>query len=162
MRQKRKKEEHPKLVSFIVVGAEREAGLLHKITKPTAWRGGVQVLEEEEEKDVRTCNRRKEQRHEWTQHKPWRNEELRSLEEGLPVPKEKHMEKAAKSSKAATGVICDGFHSQSSIRFVERNERRNCGILRASGTVWQMSATSLHNDVFSYGQAAHCSCACHE
>ena len=41
-------EEHQNLVSRMIAGAEGAAGLLHKITKPTSWRGGVQVQEEED------------------------------------------------------------------------------------------------------------------
>ena len=45
--EKRKEEEHHKLVNCMITSAEWRAGLLHKITEPTAWRGGVQVLEKE-------------------------------------------------------------------------------------------------------------------
>ena len=41
-----KEEEHQKLVSRMI--ARAEGGLLHKVTKPTAWIGGGQVLEEGE------------------------------------------------------------------------------------------------------------------
>ena len=56
-------------------------------------------------------------RKEWAKHwqcntevqdledKPWRNGELRSLEEGLTRLKEEHFEKAATSYEAATGVL---------------------------------------------------------
>ena len=33
----------------MIKSAEGRVGLLHKITKPTLWRGGVQILKEEEE-----------------------------------------------------------------------------------------------------------------
>ena len=36
--EKRKEEEHHKLVGRMIASAEGGAGLLHKITKPTAWR----------------------------------------------------------------------------------------------------------------------------
>ena len=36
--------------------ADDSVVLLHRITKPTAWRGGVQILKEEEE-DVRPMDR---------------------------------------------------------------------------------------------------------
>ena len=36
--------------------AEGSAGLLHDITKPTAWRGGTQILKKEEE-DARLLDR---------------------------------------------------------------------------------------------------------
>ena len=42
-------EEHQRKVSQMIKSAEGSAGLLLKITKPTAWRGGVQILAKEEE-----------------------------------------------------------------------------------------------------------------
>ena len=48
----RRKEDHQKPVSRMVASAEGGAGLVHKITRPTAWRRGGQVLEEVE-RDVR-------------------------------------------------------------------------------------------------------------
>ena len=47
--EKRRLEEHQKLVSRMIASADGGAGLLHKITKPTAWRRGVQVLERRRE-----------------------------------------------------------------------------------------------------------------
>ena len=41
--------EHKKLVSRMIASADGGKGLSHKITKPTAWRGGVQILKGEEE-----------------------------------------------------------------------------------------------------------------
>ena len=65
--------------------------LLHKITKPTAWRGG-QILKKEE--DAKPLVRCEEKGKEWARHcdadvqdeknKPWRNEELKKLEEDMP------------------------------------------------------------------------------
>ena len=40
---------HQQQASQMVESAEGSAGLLHKITKPTAWRGGAQILEKEED-----------------------------------------------------------------------------------------------------------------
>ena len=37
------------MVTQMIESAEGCAGLLHKVTKPTAWRGGAQVLKKEEE-----------------------------------------------------------------------------------------------------------------
>ena len=88
------------------------------------------------ERDVRYLARCEEKRREWAKHwqcntevqgqkeQPWRSEELRSLEEGMPRFKESDSEKAARSYKATTGVGCDGFHPQSSVRFVERTRGR--------------------------------------
>ena len=36
-------------VSQIIEGAEGSAGLMHKLTEPTAWRGGAQILKKEDE-----------------------------------------------------------------------------------------------------------------
>ena len=36
-------------VSQMIKSAKRSAGLLHKISQPTAWRGGAQILVNEEE-----------------------------------------------------------------------------------------------------------------
>ena len=41
--------------------------------------------------------------------KPWRNEELTSVEERFPRQKAENLEKAARSFKATTGVVCDVF-----------------------------------------------------
>ena len=41
--------------------------------------------------------------------KPWRNEQLRSLEERLPRLKEETLEQAVESCKATENVGCDGF-----------------------------------------------------
>ena len=47
---KEKMEEmHQRKVEKMIKSAEGSAGLLHKIKKPTLWRGGVQTLKEEEE-----------------------------------------------------------------------------------------------------------------
>ena len=43
------------------------AGLLHKITKPRAWRGGAQILKDEEE-DAKPLARCEERRKEWAKH----------------------------------------------------------------------------------------------
>ena len=37
-------ERHQQKVTQMIKSAEGSAGLLHKITKPTAWRGGAQIL----------------------------------------------------------------------------------------------------------------------
>ena len=41
---KKMEELHQQRVSRMIKSAEGSAGLLHKITKPTAWRGGAQVV----------------------------------------------------------------------------------------------------------------------
>ena len=104
--------------------AEGSAGLLHKNTKPTAWRGVAQILKNEEE-DVRLLDRCAAKRKEWAKHwqcdegvqkledKPWKNEELKKSEEALPRRKECGLEMVSKLYKAKIGVGCDGFHPRS-------------------------------------------------
>ena len=61
----RKMEElHQQRVNQVIKSAEGRAGLLHKITKPTAWRGGAQILDKEEEdaKLVDRCEAKKKER----------------------------------------------------------------------------------------------------
>ena len=41
-------ERHHQNVAQMIKSAEGSAGLLHKITQPTAWRGGAQILKKEE------------------------------------------------------------------------------------------------------------------
>ena len=90
--------------------AEESAGLLHNISKPAVWRGGAQILVSEEE-DARLLDRCEAKRKEWARHwqcdeevqnvedKPWKNEELRRLEEALPRLNECHLEKSVEIEK---------------------------------------------------------------
>ena len=48
---------HQQRVNQMIKSAEGSAGFLHKITKPTACRGGAQTLEKEEE-DARLLDQR--------------------------------------------------------------------------------------------------------
>ena len=48
MRKERWKKCISKMVNQMIKSAEGSAGLLHKITKPTARRGGAQILKKEE------------------------------------------------------------------------------------------------------------------
>ena len=92
-------ERHQQKVTQMIMSAEGSAGLLHKITKPTAWRGGAQILEKEEE-DARLLDRCEAKRKEWSipwqcgggvqnlEDKPWKNEELKKSGEARPRPKE--------------------------------------------------------------------------
>ena len=78
---------HQPKVSQMIKSAEGSAGLLHKITKPTARRGGAQILKKEE--DANLLDPCEAKRREWAQHwrcdesvqnvedKPWKNEELK-------------------------------------------------------------------------------------
>ena len=55
--EKEKMEEmHQRKVEKMIKSAEGSAGLLHKITRPTMWRRGVQILEKKEE-DARLLDR---------------------------------------------------------------------------------------------------------
>ena len=92
-----------------------------KITKPTMSRGGVQILQEEEE-DARLFDRCEAKMKEWPKHwqcgeeiqnvqnKPWRNEELKKYEEALPRLKEVDLDQASRLYKEKAGVGCDGFY----------------------------------------------------
>ena len=123
MKQKKMEEMHQRKVEKMINSAEGSAGLLHKITKPTMWRGGVQILKKNEE-DARLLHRCDAKSKEWAKHwqcdeeiqnmqnKPWRNEELKECEEELSKLKEGDLEKASRLFKAKTGVGCDGFHTK--------------------------------------------------
>ena len=86
--------------------------ILHKITKPTVWRGGVQILKEEEEEDAKLSDRCEAKRQELTKHwqcdeeiqnmrnEPWRNEEMKECEEALPRLKEVDLDKTSRLYKA--------------------------------------------------------------
>ena len=111
-------------VNQMIKSAEGSAGLLHKITKATAWRGGAEILKREEE-DVSCEAKRKDWAKQWqcdesvlnVEDKPWKNEELRKLEEALPRLKECELDKVSRPYEAKTGVGCDGCHPKSSLGF---------------------------------------------
>ena len=133
---------------------EGSAGLLHKITKPTAWRGGAQIL-----KNARLLDRCEAKREKWAKHwqchesvqkvedKPLENEELKRLEEALPKLKECDLEQVSRLYKAKTGVRCDGFHPKVPLDLTKETRGDNCEVLREGGAEWQMAATSLYDDV---------------
>ena len=167
-------EMHQRKVEKMIKSAEGSAGLLHKITKPTNWRRGVQILEKEEE-DAKLLERCEAKRKEWSKHwqcneevqnmqdKPWRNEELKKCEEALPRLKEGDVEKASRLYKAKTGVGCDGFHPKVPLDLTTETERESCGILGEGGTERTMAATSLHDDVLLDSEECHereADCAC--
>ena len=74
----------------MIKSAEGSAGLRHKITKPTMWRGGGQILKMDEE-DASLLDRCEAKRKEWAknwqsdekihnmQNKPWRNEGIEEI-----------------------------------------------------------------------------------
>ena len=166
--EKRRMEElHQLRVSQMIMSADGSAALLHKITKPTAWRRGAQILKKEEE-DVRLSDRCEANKKEWAKHwqcdervqnmedKPRKMMKLKKLEEVLPRLKERDLEKVSRLYKDQTGVGCDGFHpNSSSWTQQKRNERRNRGVLGEGGTEWQMAAASLHNDVVFDSEQCH-------
>ena len=61
--EKTHEEEQQKLASRMIASAEGGAGLLHKVTKPTVWREGLQILNGKEE-DIRPLARCEEKRNE--------------------------------------------------------------------------------------------------
>ena len=105
----------------MIESAEGSAGTLHEITKPTAWRGGTQILKKEEE-DTRMLDRCEAKRKEWAKHwqcdedvqnmkdKPWKHEELKKFEEALPRLKECEWKQCVEIVQGKTGVGCGGFH----------------------------------------------------
>ena len=54
--------------------------------------------------------------------RPWRNEELKNVEEDMSRLREKELGKAAKSYNAKTGVECDGFHPKVPFGFDKNQE----------------------------------------
>ena len=124
---------HQQKVEQMIKSAEGNAGLCLKITMPTPWRGGTQILEKEE--DAKLLDRCEAKRKEWAKHwqcdedvqnledKPWKNEEMRRMEEALRLKEE--LEKASRMHKAKTGVGCDGFHPKVLLDLTNGNERRN-------------------------------------
>ena len=115
--------------------------------------------------DVRPFNRCDEKRKDWAKHwqcntevqelrdKPWRSEELRSLQEGLPM---------LRGSKVGEGGEFQGSHGgmrwmspQSSARLHKGNWKLVCEVLQKNGTVWEMAAASLHDDVVPDSKERH-------
>ena len=60
-------EMHPRKVEKMIKSAEGSAGLLHKITKSTIWRRGVQILRKEQE-DARLLDRCEAKKKECAKH----------------------------------------------------------------------------------------------
>ena len=99
--QKGKMEEmHQQRVIQMIKSAEGSAEHLHKITKPTARRGGAPILKKEEE-DVRLLDRCEAKRNAWAKH--WHcNESVQNMEE--PLWTTKKLKKVQKSSVTAKRV----------------------------------------------------------
>ena len=128
---KRKKMHQQKVVQMIK-SAEGSAGLLHNFSKPTAWRGGAQILKKEEE-NVMLLDHCEAKRKEWAKHqqcyesvqnvedKPWKNQGLKKLEEALPRLKDYDLKKKKTGlQKTQTVVECDGFHPKVPLEKQER------------------------------------------
>ena len=128
----------------MIKSAEGSAGLLLKTTMSTPWRGGAQILEKEE--DARLLDRCEAKRKKWAKHwqcdedvqnledKPWKNEEMRRMEEALRLKEE--LEKASRMYKAKTGVGCDGFHPKVLLDLTKETRGE---ILGEGGAEWQMA-----------------------
>ena len=127
----------------MVKSAEGSAGLLHKNTKPTAGRGGAQILKKEE--DVRLLDRceakRKERAKHWhcdeilqnVEDKPWKKGVEEIGESPAKAKRVRTGKKTSRSYKAKTGVGCDGFRE----------------VFGEGGAERKMAATILYDDVLS-------------
>ena len=119
MEEMKKKDEKEKMeemlsirVNQMVKSSDGSVRLLHKITKPTAWRGVAQMLKKEEE-DVRLLDSCEAKR-----KAVWRR--CRMRKEVLPRLQESELEKVSRLYKVKTGVQCDGFHPKVSLGFDRR------------------------------------------
>ena len=112
--EKEKMEElHQHKVAQMIESAEGSAGLLQKISKPTGWRGGAQILKNEEE-DARLVDRCEAKRTEWAKHWQcdeevqhveetlWKNEELRNWRKHCQGLKRCDLEKVSRLFQAKT------------------------------------------------------------
>ena len=97
----------------MIKSAEGRAGLLHKITKPTAWRGGAQILRERRRgrqavgqsigNVTKVCSI-------W-RNKPWQNEELKQIGGSLAKANRVRLEKGFEIVQGKRGGVgCGGFH----------------------------------------------------
>ena len=165
--EKAKMEEmHQRKVENMIKSAEGSAGFLRKITKPTMWRGGMQILKDEEE-DARLLDGCEAKKKEWAKHwlceeeiqnmqsKPWRNDELKECEEALPRLKEGDLDTASRLYKAKTGVGCEGFHSKVPLDLTQETRGGIVEFLEESGAEWPVATTSLHNDVLLDSEECH-------
>ena len=161
--EKRMEVEHQKLVSRMTQHCWwRNRSFLHKITTPTAWRGGVQILKEYEE-DVKPSARCEEKRKELATHwqcdtevqnlqdKPWGHEELRSVEEGMPRVKGKRGITRQRQEQGA-----DGFHPKNPLDYTKKQEEKwSGGIIGDGGAVCEMPVASMHDDVLLDSKERH-------
>ena len=141
----------------MIKSVEGSAGLLHKITKPAAWRGGAQILEKAEE-DVRRLDRCEAKRKEWAKRwqcdesvqnmedKAWKIEELKELEEALSRLKERELETASRLIKEQDAMASTPEFPWIRQQKQEEKWRNSWKRWKQSGK-WKMAKTSLHDDV---------------
>ena len=150
-------EMHQHKVAQMIKSAEGSAGLLHKISKPTAWRRGTQILVKEEE-CARLLDRCEAKRKEWAKHwlcdeevqnveeKPWKNEWRNargSTAKANRVPLGKSVEIVQSKHRSWVRRLS----RQDPSRFNNRNERKIVEFWEKGGAEWKMAATSMHDDV---------------
>ena len=139
----------------MIKSAEGSAGLLHKITKPTAWRGGTQILKKEEY--ARLLDRCEAKRKEWAKH--WQcDENVQILKEiGGSAAKDKGVwngkgiETVQSKDRSREGRLPpQGLPGCEKV-----NERRTCGVFGKGRAERKMAATRLHDDVFLGSERCH-------
>ena len=159
-------EMHHQKVAQMIESTDGSAGLLHRISKPTSWRGGAQILKKEEE-DARLLDCCEAKRKDWAKHwqcdesvqnmedKLLKNEELKKLEETLPRLKEGEQENVSRLYKAATGVGCDSLHPRVPLDLKKETRGEIVEFLENVGAEWKMAATNMHDDVLLDSQECH-------
>ena len=93
-----KRGEEPQKLGSRMIPSVEGAGFLHRITKPAAWRGGLQVLEDLEG-DVKPTRRCEEKKKEWAKHWQCDSEAQWRISRG-----------GMKRKETIIGVGCNGFH----------------------------------------------------
>ena len=102
---------HQQEVTQMSKSAERSAGLLHKITEPTAWRGGPQILKKAE--DARLLDNCEAKKKAWAKH--WQcNEDVQNF--GDKALEKRRIEEsrgsAAKAKRVRTGKCVEIVQSK--------------------------------------------------
>ena len=78
--------------------------------------------------------------------KPWKNQELKKLEEALPRLKECELEKVSRMFTAKTGEECDGFRPQVPLDLTAETKRKIVKFLEKveqSGRWLQQACTTM-------------------
>ena len=155
-----------KKVAQIILSAEGSAGLLHKISKPTAWRGGAHILKKEEE-DVRLLDRCEAKRK--NGQSIWKcNESVQNLEDKLwkNEKSKKPRGSAAKAEGVSFGIGIETVQDENRSGMLRlplqgpsgcdnRHERRSRRVLGEGRAEWEMAAASLHDDVLLNSEEPH-------